>query len=461
VPKKVNSSVVFDYTRLGMRTDATGVDQTLVLEAWIQPNVTEHLPQGGLVVIVDDEIVAMSEDGLPYEHGRMPYQHVYSVETGRFYRNSVINALTPLQDEFNTIFGQLIKYKNIAAQPGWFYRNGSVDPHKIRNVAGQWIPITLGMDMPQRIDMPEIPSYVTNLIESIKSVVDDISGQHQVSRAISPGADTAASAISILREADDDYLSNTQDAIETAVESMAQQYLALVVQTWLEPRLIKVAGDNERTSVETLVGSDIARGTDIRTTVGSGLPQSRSARQALVKELMDGGYIPPQLGLKVIAEGALGKAFNQLTVDEDYAERINVEMARVTEEEYNAWAQEQAAGMQEFAATEDPMVVEDAARAEDEGLVAPPSMFPVKDWENFEVSRTVLERRMKSQEFIGYPEWKVQMFEERWRELAARAAAAAAPVMAEEAMSGGEVTAQGGDESYTDQNTGAGQGAPS
>lgn len=457
-PQKVSASMILDYSRMGMRQDHSGVDQTLVLEAWIRPNVTKHLPAGGLVIMVDDQIVAMSEDGLPYDHGKFPYQHIYTVETGRFYRNSVINALIPLQDEFNRIFAQLIKYKNYASAPQWFYRPGSVDPTRVRPLAGQWIPITLGMDMPQRVELPEIPQYVTSLIDAIRSIVDDISGQHQVSRATSPGADSAASLVATLRETDDDFLSNTQDSIETAFEEMARQYLSNAVQVWDEPRLIKVTGDMDHLSAQLLDGSDLASGTDIRTTVGSGLPQSRSARQALVKELMDGGFVPSNVGLKIIAEGALGKLFSQLTIDEDYAERINVEMARVTEQEYLEFQKTQEAAMGEFAEEADPAMLEEAAAAEAQGLVAPPAMFPVKDWENFAISRQVIERRMKSQEWLGYEPWRQQMFEDRWRDLAAREQ----EQQMQQAELQGDPAAQDGSGGYTDQNTGAPtEGAPS
>lgn len=457
-PKKVSAGSVFDFNRLGMRPDQHGADMTMVLEAWIQPHVTKHLPMGGLVIIVDDEIVAMSE-GLPYDHGKLPYQHIYTVETGRFYRKSVIDALTPLQHEFNRIFAQLIKYKNIASAPRWFFRQGAVDPTRVRNVAGQWIPITLGMEYPKLVDLPEIPSYVTNLIDAIKQVVDDISGQHQVSRAIAPGADTAASAISILREADDDYLSNTMDSLENCVESMAQQGISLGVQTWEEPRLIKIAGDSARTSAQVLTGSDIATGTDIRTTVGSGLPQSRSARQALVKELMDGGYVDPATGLKVIAEGALGKLMSRLTIDEDQAERENVLMARVTEEEYRQWEATTQQAMAELA-VEDPETAQLGAQAEEEGLAQGPIFFPINEFDNHAVHAVVIERRMKSQEWLGYPDWKQQMFLDHWR---AHKSALANEQMA--AMPAGEegMPSNPGEQSqqqYTEDN-GAAESAPS
>lgn len=424
-----------DLVDLNRPTNPIESEMVQVTEAWIKPNVSRNLPEGGLVVLLDNQIVAMSKGGMPYEHGKFPYQHIYTVETGRFYRTSVIVPLIPLQNELNRIYAQLIKYKNLTTAPAFFYRQGSLDPTRIRPLPGTYIPVMLGMEYPQPVPLPAIPAYVMQLVDGIKSVMDDISGQHQVSRAISPGADTAASAISILREADDDYLSNTLDSIEVATEEMAQQALALMVQFWDEPRLVKVVGSSERVSARVLTSSDIAAGTDIRTTVGSGLPQSRSARMAVITEWMDKGYVPPNVGLKAIEAGALGKLFSLLQIDEDQAERENVEMDETTEEQFREWEGKVAAATAEAAPLEpmgmegmpadpfgdmggNPMAEPPAMGAEmaPVGPVDPmealpaPIYYPINDFDNHAVHIDVIERRMKSQEWKGYPEWKQQIF---------------------------------------------------
>jgi hypothetical protein len=419
-PRTVDATEIFQINAPGGMANQSTIDLVRVTEVWIKPNVSRYLPEGGLVVLVDDQLVGMSKDGMPYEHGDFPYQHIYTVETGRFYRMSVLEAIIPLQNELNRIFAQLIEYKNLATAPMFYYRQGSIDVNRIRTKPGTYIPVQFGSEFPQAVPLPQLPSYVNDLINAIKSALEDISGQHQVSRAISPGADTAASAISILREADDDYLSNTINSIETATELMARQALTLMVQFWKTPRLIKVAGAGEAISAKMLTSSEIASGTDIRVTVGTGLPQSRSARMAIVTEWMDKGHIPPQVGLKAIEAGTLGDLFKLLQVDEDQAARENVEMTElITEDEYNKWLADQAPAMPEdpfgagmppmdggIGAAEPPMPAEPALDPMTGQPVPPPIFYPINDFDNHPVHIEVIERAMKSQQWKSLPEWR-------------------------------------------------------
>lgn len=418
-PATVDATEIFEINGPGQSVSAQStIDLVRVTEVWVKPYVSRWLPKGGLVVLVDNQLVAMSKDGLPYEHNEYPYQHIYTVETGRFYRMSVLEAIIPLQNELNRIFAQLIEYKNLATAPMYFYRQGSVDVRRIRTRPGTYIPVQFGSEFPQAVPLPQLPSYVGDLIEAIKTLLEDISGQHQVSRAISPGADTAASAISILREADDDYLSNTIDSIEAAVEGMGRQALVLMVQFWKQERLVKVAGPGETMSARMLTGADVASGTDLRVTIGTGLPQSRSARQAFVTELMDKGYIPPDVGLKAIEAGALGDLFRVLQIDEQQAERENVEMMElITEEEYNEWLAGQQPdlelpGLDPGAPANpmaDPMAAGPEAPQVDPMTGAPvpePSFYPINEFDRHPVHIEMIERAMKGQAFKALPQWR-------------------------------------------------------
>lgn len=451
MPSVVSPSSIMDLHRLGLEAgNPAREDATLVVEAWIKPNVTPLLPKGGLVVLVDGRIVSMSRDGMPYSHGEFPFHHVTGVPTGRFYRKSVIEPLIPLQNEVNRTFAQLIQYKNLAVLSQFFYRAGSLDPTKIRPKPGQYIPVTLGFEYPTPVPLSNLPTYIPDLMASIKAHVDDISGQHQVSRAISPGADTAASAISILREADDDFLSPTIDSIEAFMESVGRHALALMAQFWEEPRLVKVTGDSESVSARTLTGAEFATGTDIRVQAGSGLPESKSARIATITEWITAGIIPANVGLKAMESGTLGRVYRQLQIDEDQAEYENVEMEAVTEEEYLAWEQEQqqmlAPGLgmpgaePGFEGLEDPAFGMDAPipsgpeaappagppadptdpaaadpMADPMAMPAPPIFYPINEFDNDPVHLQVHERQLKSQAYKTWPTWKQNILLDHWR----------------------------------------------
>jgi hypothetical protein len=316
-------------------------DSVEVLECWIKPNVHKQFPDGGLVITVADEIVAMSSDGMPYDHGEFPFAHLYSIETGRFYRKSVVQSVTPLQNELNRIYAQLIKAKNLMTKPQFFYRKGSVDPRRITSRAGQYIPVDFGSEFPQPVPMQGMPAYVMQLIADIRVYLDDISGQHQISRAQSPGAHTSASALALLQESDDSFLATTFDSIEAAVESVGRQELALVVQFWTEPRLVKVLGDERPFDAKMLRGADIKNGIDLRIDSQSGLPISKAGKIATITDWIDKKIISPEDGLDAMELGTLGKVYEKIKADKETARRENIEMRDADVGAISAWTAQQ------------------------------------------------------------------------------------------------------------------------
>lgn len=405
-PARINAeNQLINYTHLGVQGDSSAKpDSVLVMEAYIKPNVSEHLPQGGLVIVVGTDIVSMSKDGLPYDHKQYPFQMLTGIETGRFYRKSVVESVTPLQNEINRTYGQIIKAKNHAVNPQMFYDENSLDPRKILTKPGQYIPVRLGTTRPTAVPVQDLPTYVVDLIERIKMHMDDISGQHQVSRAVSPGADTAASAIALLQETDDNFLFTTFDSIEKMVARVASQYLSLVVQYWDEPRMVKVAGDDQAFNVQVFAGSDIIDATDVRAEAGSALPTSKAGKIATITEWMEKGFIPVDAGLEAIEMGQLGRVYSRLRADRSQAQRENAEMRMIDPGMVAAWNEEQT--MLAEQATVDPMSGEPLVDPMTGGPAEPaaiPSYFPTNWYDNHPVH--VEEHKMfaKSQEFQMLP----------------------------------------------------------
>jgi hypothetical protein len=332
-PTKVQSSEIIDAALMDIKGNSqSSPDAVLVIEMWAKPNGCPFLPNGGLVTIVDNEIVQMAENGIPYMHGQYPFAHLYSIATGKFYRRSVIKTLIPIQREYNRLRSQIIQAKNLMAKPQMMYTEGSVDPKKITARAGVWIPVKPGYDKPQPVPIQPLPNYVLNEVQQLQSDFEDISGQHQVSRGESGGV-TAATAINYLQERDDAYLTTVFSSIEAAVEKTARQALSLFVQYVDQPRLIKTVGNDGSFDAMVLSGANIASGTDIRIESGSALPTSKSARQALITDWMKMGFISPQDGLGILDMGMLKKYYSLIKLDENQAQRENLMMKRLNDQQ--------------------------------------------------------------------------------------------------------------------------------
>jgi len=396
-PTKIASSEIFDAALMDQRNTANQKpDSVLVIEMWAKPNGCPYLPKGGLVTIVDNEIVQFAENGIPYAHKKYPFAHTHTIPTGKFYRRGVIKNLIPLQREYNRVRSQIIQAKNLMSKPQMMYQEGSVDPRKVTARPGIWIPVRPGFSMPSPVPIQPLPNYVLNEVRQLEADFEDLSGQHAVSRGESGGV-TAATAINYLQERDDAYLTSVFNSVEAAIEKIAKQSLSLFVQYVDEPRLVKVVGTDGAFDAQMLSGSDIASGLDIRVESGSALPTSKSARQALITDWMKMGFITPQDGLRILDMGMLKQYYNLLKIDENQAQRENLMMKKLTQQEVEQFQSEWEQGV----ANGDPdKTVPGQVDANGQPIgLAVPSVISVNAWDNHAMHVEIHNRFRKSQSY--------------------------------------------------------------
>lgn len=412
-PTVVGTNEIMESRYLNLRGADNNAqpDSCLVIEAWVKPYATPLLPNGGLIIVVDDILVFKSTDGLPYSHGQFPFAKIDEVLSGGYYSTSVIEDLIPLQKEYNRNRSQQVEARNATARPGYFAQEGSVDVSKWRAVAGQVIPVKPGFQFPQPMQAPQLPAHVTQEIATIQADFEDISGQHQVSKGTAPSGVTAATAISFLQEQDQSFMAPTYTSIELATQKVAKHTLMLAVQYWDEPRLVKATGQDQAMSVRYLGRADIKNGTDIRIEGGSSLPVSKAARTALFMDLISKGLIPADKGLELLNLPNMRSYYAIIKVDENHATRENiklrtvdpalVEQARAQVEEQKQMMLEQVSaeyGMEisEEMARQDPIVAQQLDELDQ-------PMLPVNDFDNDEIHIFVHERFMKSQAYEMLP----------------------------------------------------------
>lgn len=375
-------------------------DQTTVLEIWVKPGYLPELPDGGMFTIVANKLV-QGFDKWPYEHGQYPIAKLDSIPTGKFYTASIIEDLIPLQQELNRSRSQLIESKNRMSKPQLLAEKGSVDARRITTEPGQVIEYNVGMQPPQPLPLQNIPSYVTDEINRLYTDMSDISGQHEVSNGSTPPGVTAATAISFLQEQDESLISTHYTSIEEAVEKAASQSLMYVKMYWDEARTVKTVGLEGSFDVQTFKNSDLRGNSDIRVESGSALPTSRAAKQAFIMDLMKMGFIQPDEGLEILEVGGLNRIYERIQVDKRQAQRENLKMRVVTEEDM-------ATHLQEFV-NNNPEALKDP----DSGLkLEPPLIVPVHTYDNHELHIMVHNNYRKSQNFESVPAVTKQLFEE-------------------------------------------------
>jgi hypothetical protein len=419
-------------------------DTVLVYEVWVKPGNVAMMPKGGMFTVIGNQLVQFVDTGIPYIHGEYPFTHIPSIPTGRFFADSIINDLLPVQREYNRTRGQIIENKNAMGMVKLMAAEGSVDPSKINTSPGQAILYKLGFPAPTPVAPVPLPNYVIQEVDRLLQDFDDISGQHDVSNGQAPPGVTAATAISFLQEQDESILSYMYQSIENAYEKIAKQTLCYVKQYWTLPRTVKIAGTTNQFSVLAFRGSDIGDNTDIRMEAGSALPTSKAGKQALLMDLMSQGFIPPEKGLELMNIGGVDRLYDQLRVDTSQATRENMKMAAVTPDQLMQY--QMINSMPPVANLMDPMsqglgmaqgmiqdpttsgmpgqpgipdpnnmppdMPPDMAMQAQAATVAPPLIVPVNTWDNHMVHVQVHNDYRKSQEFENLTPDQKHLFED-------------------------------------------------
>jgi hypothetical protein len=414
-PTVVGTNEIMETQYLNLKGSDSNAqpDSCLVLECWVKPGASSLFPKGGMAIIVDDCLVWKTMDGLPYKHKQYPFSKIDDVLSGGYYSTSVIEDLIPLQKEFNRNRSQSVEVRNILAKPGFFIQEGAVDLAKWKSTAGQLIPVKPGFQNPQPIQYQGLPPTHNQDLDNIKMDMEDISGQHQVSKGSAPSGVTAGTAISFLQEQDQSFMAPTYTSIELATQKTARQSLILAVQYWDEPRLVKATGIDQIISARFLARADLKNGTDIRMEAGSSLPVSKAARNAFFMDLINRGIIPGDKGLELLNLPNMRSYYAIIKVDENQATRENIRLRQTDPAEITG-ARKEAEDMKgqqlvqmgfvdemgqpdEMSARQDPVVAQLLDKLDK-------PMLPVNDWDNHEIHIYIHQRFMKSQAFENMDE---------------------------------------------------------
>lgn len=310
-------------------------DMVIVKEAYIKP--CAKYPQGAVVHWAGESLLREPYEQWPWEHREYPFTKFDHIPTGRFYNESTIPDLIPVQKEYNRTRSQIIEAKNRMAKPQLIAVRGSLDPNKITSEPGLVILYTAGYTAPQPLPLTALPNYVLEELDRNLRDMDDISGQHEITKGRTPPGVTAATAISFLQEEDDSKISHTVASIEAGIEKVGRHVLSHVNQFWDAERKITVLGDNGVWESFMFSKSSVNGNTDLRVEAGSATPRSLAAKQAFITELGKLGWIPPERALKYLNMAETGRMYEEMMLDHRQAQRENLKMQFGQPVEPNRW----------------------------------------------------------------------------------------------------------------------------
>lgn len=405
-----NSQILEDqFLNLTGSTKAPlNLNAVLVLEVWIKPGAYNRFPDGGMVTVAGDKLV-QNKSGLPYKHGRYPFAKFDDIDTGKFYGEGVLTDLIPLQRELNRTRSQMVEAKNLMAKPKLMAPRGSINPSAVTSEPGQIILYTPGFNPPVPLPMAPLPSYVENDAVRLVTDMEDIAGQHDISKIA--GTRTAATALSAIQEQDSLMISGATTSIEQLTQKTGRDVISLVQQFWTTPRIIKVVGYDESFEVLEFKNTDLKDNTEIYVETGSALPYNRAGRQAFLMDAFKLGLIPdPNDVLDLMDIGGVQKIQQDMLIDQRQAQRENQQMVALGTNPPSATfnitninpmkdLMEQVAESAEIPGQSDP----------DETQQVP--QFVPNEWDNHTVHIQIHNRFRKTQKFEALPGMVKKIFQ--------------------------------------------------
>lgn len=310
-----------DLAKPGRTGLSTPKDAVVLLEYWEPPSAKN--PEGRYTVFTRSRIL-LDGPHIYLESGiRYPFAIVRHIPVpGRIWGDSTVTDAIDPQTQYNKTRSQMLEIKNLMAKPKWLIPRGSMEtaPTTAPGEILEYSPVA-GLK-PEMVQPPEVPSSYYRELEQLRAEIYELTGQHEVSRAINPAGARSGLMVAYLQEQDDTRLHPTYEAFIRMLEKLETMKLRLARVFYTEPRTARIVGENDQVEVFEFHGRDIPEDVDVKVKSGYSLPQSRLARQEFILQLWDRKLImDPRLILRLLEFGNEEGVYEDIQLDTAQAQR--------------------------------------------------------------------------------------------------------------------------------------------
>jgi hypothetical protein len=149
---------------------------------------------------------------------------------------------------------------------------------------------------------PEMPMYVQNRVTQIVESLNAISGQQEVAQGTVPEGVTAASAISMLLEANDTRLGPQIAEMGDSLVDAGRRLLWYLRAFAKTERMARIAGDESMWDIYAFQGEQLGDASADEVEVGSSISNSTAMQQTVIRDMLNlliqNGQVPPPRELR-------------------------------------------------------------------------------------------------------------------------------------------------------------------
>lgn len=301
----------------------------------------EKYPGGRVRTVIGDKLVRIEAN--PYDHGDFPFVQFDAIPVpGRFWALGFVDLMQFLNRSYNRGRSRILEALAVMGAPKWLMSDqAGQGKRSITSEPGEIIRYREGTTPPQQIAPTNViaPGHMESMKQDLQDI-QEVTGLREVSRGSAPAGVTSGVAINLLQEQDDTRFGLVIARWEMSIEEIGQKILHVVRQFVTEPRLMKIAGEESEVEAVDFQGIDLGDNIDVRVTIGSGMPQSKIARQAMIFDMVKLGLLPQDnlpLIWSLLDMGGISKLYQKELVDIRTADTENRSMARGTRESVSEW----------------------------------------------------------------------------------------------------------------------------
>lgn len=315
-----------DLTRVPMEETPVKTQRLCqVHHLWVKPGHPKF-PDGLCFIFTKTAIV--KDSAYTYGHGELPIQWMGHIDLPMSQQSmSIVQQLRAPVLELSKTKSQLIENRNLMANPPWVIAKQLQVTKEIQNRPGLRLEFNFMPNVPEPkpVQMPEMPKYVVEMMESLKEDIHEISGQGETSQGKVPPGARSGVAIAYLQEEDDTRLGPTVADFEEVMEGVAYQQLRFMAESYDTPRSVSITGISKEAEVFDFIGTMLSGAQGVQCRAGSALPRSKAAKQQYILDLWDRKLEQDPRKVRQMLELGEGEP-DEWEVDLDQAERENHEL---------------------------------------------------------------------------------------------------------------------------------------
>ena len=285
---KADARAVDTVWRLVDGETLTNTPLTMVLTYYQRPDGIEP---GVVLSVVDGQIVEQGEWHFPFvDKLNISIAKVEPIH-GRWYGHTPVTDAVPVQALLNASWSSIVEHLKLAGNARCWVPMGSVDDiEDLTDSPGEYVeynPIN-GLK-PSWEAPPVMPDWWVRQPDMLGSAMDDILGQHDVSRGTAPTGIQSGIAVSILSENDDTpvgALARVLGDCWARAATMCLELYAVNVQETRQAHITNPGGVPESVGWS---GGDLLDQTTATVPTDAAVPRCRAAQASYAMQLFDRG----------------------------------------------------------------------------------------------------------------------------------------------------------------------------